>query len=100
MASQSPNRPVRLSAHLGWRTIGAAALLCLGACGGDGQDSDAPVSPDEIQRESLEKVWNTGGERAQRIICKQFMDDPVAFSRDFTTVGEDRVVREFFEGEC
>ena len=100
MASHFLNGPVRPSASLGWRAIGAAALLCLGACGGEGEESDVPVSPDELQLQSLEEVWNRGSERAQGILCKQFRDDPVAFSRDFTTVGGDRVVRDFFEGQC
>ncbi len=76
-----------------------AWLIVLPACGG-GQTDSSSASPDEIQREALEKVWARGSDRARRVLCDEFRKNPASFSKDFSKVGEDRVVREFFEDHC
>ena len=74
------------------------ALVGAAGCGSD--EPDEAVSADQIQRDTLEKVWLQGDDRARAILCRQFRKDPAGFARDFTEVGKDSVVREFFEDEC
>ena len=93
-------RPTSGAARRGAATSALALVLALasGSCGGD--EEPAPLSPDDVQRQSLEEVWGQGNDRARTIICKEFAKDPEAFARDFTKVGKDSVVLAFFEEKC
>ena len=82
-----------------WRAPALLVLLLTISGCGDGDES-SPVSADTVQREALEKVWASGDDQARKVLCDEFAKNPVAFARDFSKVGKDSVVREFFEDKC